>query len=549
MRMPHRWPTRVATHALVLLTLAAFPNCRAQGPEDATCAGCHRAIVDSYEKTPMARGSGPASDGLLTGSFDHDRSGMHYSIEKSADGKALLRYTRKQDPALQGSKLLEYFIGSGKRGRTYLFQTDGYWFQSPIDFYTRGNTWEMAPGYSAARQLPLTLAVDEGCLFCHGSGVTPSQAGSTNHFGSRPFTQGGITCARCHGDATAHVASGGKAAVLNPAKLDPRRRDSICQQCHLEGEVSVRLQGKRATDFKPGDKLFDNVAYFVHAQEGSPAVRAVSQVEALAQSVCKQKSGAAMSCTSCHDPHRSISAVDRVAFYRERCLSCHTGVSFRQQHHAEQKDCTACHMPTRATTDIAHEEATDHRILKLPVSTDIDMDETSSRLVAVLESRHDTRELGLAYASFAKRGDLFSLGESVRLLKAADLAMPQDASVALALAEMYDAQGDGQSAAALIKRAYDVDPTYPSAAARFGDLAANAGDPAQAISLWKQALGYNRADVTLAQRLAEAECTSGDRDAAIATLQESLHFSPDAPSVQATLLRLQSSPKTGCVVR
>lgn len=34
---------------------------------DARCAGCHQAIYAAYRKTPMARGSGLAVDGLIPG--------------------------------------------------------------------------------------------------------------------------------------------------------------------------------------------------------------------------------------------------------------------------------------------------------------------------------------------------------------------------------------------------------------------------------------------------------------------------------------------------
>lgn len=546
-------PTRglwLLLRAVLLLAVGVLFGAviQAQTSPDAACAGCHRAIYDRYEKTAMARGSGPAQEGLLTGGFTHEASGIRYSVERQKDGQAVLRYARAQEPALQGSKPLAYYIGSGKRGRTYLFETDGYWFQSPINFYTRSSTWEMAPGYASARGLPMDLRVDEGCLFCHGSGVRPSQAGSTNHFGARPFAEGGITCDRCHGDAAAHIASGGKSAVLNPAKLAPERRDAICQQCHLEGEVSVLHAGTRASDFHPGDRLFDKVSYFVHAQGDNLGVRAVSQVEALAQSVCKQKSGDAMTCTTCHDPHGTVAPAEKVAWYRARCLTCHTDAKFVARHHPDKPDCAGCHMPTNATTDIAHEQASDHRILKVPAATDMPMDEASSRLVAVLESRHDAREMGLAYASFARKGDLFSLGESVRLLQTAERQMPDDASVAFALAGLYETQGDSERADALYLRAYKLDAGYPGAEQAVGNVAVRSGKKAKAVELWKDAVDHDRVNVALARRLATAQCEQGSVREAIATLEGAMHFSPGSVDLAGTLRRWQTGAQSDCVI-
>ncbi len=546
------WKRQAAALVCALLVLLAWSKGRAQASPDAVCAGCHRTIYDNYEQTPMARGSGPAGPALLPGEFSHAASGIRYALQREAGGRAVLRYTRAA-PLLDGHEKLEYFIGSGKRGRTYLFQTDGYWFQSPVNFYTRSAGYEMAPGYSAVHEMPSNLRVDEGCLSCHSSGVQPTAAGSPNHFGDRPFTQNGITCARCHGDASAHVASRGTSPVLNPAKLDSTRRDAICQQCHLEGEGSVLLRGKTALSYKPGDDLFQSVAYYVHANSDGAGVRAVSQVEALAQSVCQRRSGAAMSCTSCHDPHRTIPAAERVSWYRGRCLSCHTSAKIAHQHHPEQPDCTACHMPTKPTTDIAHEQATDHRILKRPAEMPMD-EEQSSRLVPVLGSSRGPRELGLAYAAFARKGDLFSLGEAVKLLTVADgnssaVASSGDPDVLFALAQMYSRQGEGQRAAELYRRVYQSSPSYPGAAAAMGDLAAANGDMAQAALAWTHALEQDSADVALRQRLAEAECRLGDRAAAVRTLEQALPFRPDAPLLRSTLVRWAEPGEKDCSIR
>ena len=172
----------------------------------------------------------------------------------------------------------------------------------------------------------------------------------------------GVACERCHGSGGAHVNGG---AIVNPAKLRPARRDDICMQCHLEGKAAIERPGRHAYEFQPGDALSDYVRYFVLVDAKGSGLGAVSQVEALAQSQCKKKSGDAMSCTSCHDPHRSLSAEERVAFYRGKCLACH-GAAFGAKHHPDHPDCTACHMPASPSTDVAHTEVTDHRIPRRP---------------------------------------------------------------------------------------------------------------------------------------------------------------------------------------
>jgi hypothetical protein len=60
---------------------------------DAACAGCHKEIYDSYQRTPMAQASGAAIDGLLPGEFTHAASGVHYRLFLR-DDRAWLSYDR-----------------------------------------------------------------------------------------------------------------------------------------------------------------------------------------------------------------------------------------------------------------------------------------------------------------------------------------------------------------------------------------------------------------------------------------------------------------------
>ena len=148
---------------------------------------------------------------------------------------------------------------------------------------------------------------------------------------------------------------------MNPAKLSPERRDAVCMQCHLEGKVAIERPGRHAYEFQPGRISFGLHSLLRSGRQPGGSLGGVSQVEALAQSMCKRKSGDAMSCTSCHDPHYEPPAEERVSYYREKCLACH-GTHFGDKHHAKQPDCRQCHMPAAASTDVAHTQVTDHRI-------------------------------------------------------------------------------------------------------------------------------------------------------------------------------------------
>ena len=119
-------------------------------------------------------------------------------------------------------------------------------------------------------------------------------------------------------------------SIVNPAKLDGwTRRDAVCMQCHLEGKAAIERPGRHIYDVQPWASSF-RIMFGILCLPTShaPCLGAVSQFEALAQSVCKKKSGEAMSCTSCHDPHSEPSAMERVSYYRQKCLACH-GVKLR----------------------------------------------------------------------------------------------------------------------------------------------------------------------------------------------------------------------------
>jgi hypothetical protein len=511
---------------------------------DAACAGCHREIYDSYQRTPMAQASGAAIDGLLPGEFTHAASGVHYRLFVR-DGHAWLSYDRPNAPperTLKGEQELTYFVGSGQRGRTYLFQNQGYWFESPVNWYSKQRVWDMNPKSPNVREMPFTLKVDAGCLHCHATGVQPSLPGSRNHFGVRPFLYGGITCQSCHGDPAAHLASGGKAPILNPAKLSPSKRDSVCLQCHLEGETAVNILGHSLSDFLPGEDLSDYVTHFVHAGELGPAGRATSQWEALLQSECKRKSADRLTCTTCHDPHSSPPAEQRVSYFRSRCLTCHGAPSFVSKHHPDQPDCSQCHMPREKTGDVAHEQVTDHRIQRRPLlSLDQGVAHTGD-LTVVGGGPASDRELGLAYFQLAERGDVQAGHRSMQLLQQAesrggDQADP-DLHTALGLLEQLS--GDRQAAMREYQAALHANPADSVAAGDLAILEARAGDAKDAVAGLQWVSEHDPADTSAGIDLAMLECSIGDPQAAVAALRHLLQFSPDDGKARQALAAIES---------
>lgn len=507
--------------------------------QDAICRNCHRDIYDRYRESPMARGSGPALDGVLQGEFTHAPSGVRYAVFVK-DGKVWMSYRRvKQsrfgpDSELSGERELKYFIGSGHRGRTYLYEESGLWFQTPINYYSKGALWDMAPGYSSSPTMPDALPVDPNCLHCHATFVQSTTSAAKNRFAGPPFMQAGVGCTACHGDGTEHVAKQGRGDIINPIKLSPKRRDSVCLQCHLEGDAAIYRPGTSLAAFHAGDDISDHVAYFVKSDGNEGAVRATSQYEALLRSRCKMASGDKLTCTTCHDAHGSPSASARVSYYRGRCLSCHTGDGIATKHHPEQQDCTVCHMPRRKTTDVAHEQATEHGIPKSPSYASSKFMSTADvdKLVPVGNEAAGDRELGLAYAQLGEHGDRVAAENAQRYLQKAEKAGVDDEVLHSQLGLIEQMAGNTQQARKEYNAALEKDPNDPTALVNLAVMDASLGQKGDTVQLLQRVIANDPAQMSAGLNLAVVECRLGNWEKAVSILTELRRFSPDDPSLR-----------------
>ncbi len=494
----------------------------------------------------MAKASGTALEALIPGEFTHIASGVHYRIYEE-NGSAWLSFDRAAGESLQGKRKLLYFIGSGQRGRTYLFSDDGYFFEAPVNWYSQNRTWDMTPAYKSATHMPLNLPAAMSCLHCHTSGFHAPAPGTDNKYPQPLFTQAGISCDRCHGDASAHLL--GSKSILNPDKLPPAQRDSICMQCHLEGNAAIEQPGKHLYEFKPGDNLSDYVHYLVLSTDRQSNPRAVSQFEALAQSACKRKAGDAMHCTTCHDPHRTPPAGERVNFYRTKCIACHTE-KFASRHHAKNPDCTSCHMPRLASSDVAHTQATDHRILRHPETDELPASTVSSgisakpRLVRFPENAGapTDRDLILGWLALAQAGKGFANAQEEEILRQAATEYPQDSAILSAYAYRELVHKQAQHAKALYESALKIDPFNIDAEVNLGVMEAQTGSQTRALALWRDAFFRAPWRSSIGMNLSRLACALGNTDEARQDLKRVLQFNPDLPDARQLLHTLESQP-------
>ena len=503
------------------------------------CSGCHSAIYESYRKTGMAKSSGVAGDGVIPGEFYDKTSGVRYRVYKQ-DEHVWMSYERESEK-FRGQNELLYFLGSGRKGRRYLFSEQGFLFQTPIFWYSQEGRWGMAPGYAEAREIPMNLPALPDCMNCHGSGLQPPLPGTENKFSGPPFLHAGISCERCHGADAGHGTGKGpgitasivSSTIVNPAKLAADRRDAICMECHFEGTVAVNQPGKHLYQFQPGERLSDYIHYFLLSGNQPETARGLSQVEALSLSECKRRSGDKMWCGSCHDPHAEPAAAEKAAFYRGKCLNCH-GEAFAAKHHPEKPDCTQCHMPALGTREVTHTESTDHRILRYPNTLPLPRLQVRGTEGAPLVSfpNHDaslatTRDFALAWEALAQRNVDGAAQRAEEYLRKAVKERGDDPVLLGALGFVEQKHGRDKEARELYERALQIDPLANEAAMDLGILEARSGNLRRAVELWQGAFKRAPYRSGIGLNLAMAFCVAGQKDVARQYVQRVLEFNPD----------------------
>ncbi|HLJ49597.1 MAG TPA: cytochrome c3 family protein [Bryobacteraceae bacterium] len=342
---------RALYRAGLLCCIAVQPLLFAATDDSAVvCAKCHPKETAAFLKSAM--GNSLATPAALAGGHVTGR-GVELNITER-DGRMIHGLTEN---GMTAEYPVAYQIGAGKVGYTYIVRIGDYLFESPVSWY-RQHGWDESPGYRQLSSIDFDRLIDSSCLFCHSDNAVYSGTDRRRFSGG---TLKAIGCDRCHGPVEEHLQQPSAKNIVNPAKLTPRARNSVCEQCHLEGETRQLNAGKTWQDYHPGEELEKTAATYVLTQNHQE-VRAVAQVEQLAMSQCVRAGGGKLWCATCHDPHKV--STDRGREIREVCQGCHATLS--KPTHAAVTECVSCHMPRLTPEDIPHMASTDHRILRRP---------------------------------------------------------------------------------------------------------------------------------------------------------------------------------------
>lgn len=319
---------------------------------------CHGAKIETFSRTAHHLTSRQASADSIAGRFDVDANILKASnpvvFQMSSKDGGFFETVIWEIPPFTTTRTepIELVIGSGRKGQTYLYWKGDRLFQLPVSYWIDLGQWVNSPGYRDG-VANFNRPVIARCLECHASYADSLTGPQPNNRYIRTSVVLGISCERCHGPGSEHVArhrSGSAGipaeAIVNPSKLQRDRDVEVCVQCHaghgkpLAAPFSY-LPGERLDDYLERDRPDANSKIDVHG----------NQVALLQRSRCYQSS-ATMTCSTCHNAHE----IQRdAAAFSGRCLTCHKMENcglYPKMGAKIAHNCIECHMPVQQSNAI-----------------------------------------------------------------------------------------------------------------------------------------------------------------------------------------------------
>jgi predicted CXXCH cytochrome family protein len=579
---------------LVVLLAAAAPLAAQAAPTPASapeveigqrCLDCHAAIVRSYRSTGMAHALGPIEDPHLAdlASVPDANSGFRYRFAAAVSGPSIVESwtppstsaagaPAAQKPGVESSAPLAFAIGAGRLDQAYAAKLGDLLFLAPLEVVGSGAARRatLAPGHMIQPGTRFTIPITEECLACHTDDLMPREYPLNLVPRKAVWKPAGISCAACHGPVDAHAIwreaalAGEKPAtpdpVLTATRTGPIESLSVCARCHLQGDARILLEPGARGIPPPGGDLLARCAVFV-AKNPTHEIGFVSQVERLALSRCfirsfdrsSEKGARALTCVTCHDPHRSSTDAAERKSVRDACSRCHAegaaddkggagsagGCALKMDRRAD-KDCVQCHMRLTGTFDVAAVLIHDHKIERKPppasMPSTLRTKEARDGELALFawpgeESRAYAADPGLWMMA------LMSLGRPELALP---FAMKDPGAVSKRLSMYYHLRGSlyeqaekPEAARQAYERALLLDPSQAETTVNLAPLLGRLGEPQEGVRMLSRLLArYPKAEGALRNRCA-LDLALHDEAAFAADLEAAQRILPRAPNARA----------------
>jgi predicted CXXCH cytochrome family protein len=295
------------------------------------CAGCHASMYAHYRRPAMGRSATLPSSSLVSEPITVHNDGLNRDFRVYREGGDLYQSESESSGGqlvFESKHKIEYAIGSGENGISFAVRRGDHLFQAPLSFYSRTEKWDLSPGFEQA-DLGFDRPIYDACIICHAGRPQPVP-GRDGLYKQPAFQELAIGCENCHGPGALHVAERSQRAkrtpddsIVNPARLPAHLAQDICLKCHQGGDARALLPGRDYSDFRPGTPLLDTVAV-VALPVSAANTDLLEHHVSMQLSACYRKSGGKLSCLTCHDPHQQPGPAAAPAYFRERCVSCHT---------------------------------------------------------------------------------------------------------------------------------------------------------------------------------------------------------------------------------
>jgi DmsE family decaheme c-type cytochrome len=208
-----------------------------------------------------------------------------------------------------------------------------------------------------------TYAGSDTCLLCHDD-MENTLKGTAHAQTLNPRSPAAAHgCESCHGPGQRHVDDDAKGNIRKFAKLTPAESSGACLTCHNRGQ-HAGWEGS-AHDRR---NLSCTTCHSVHSSKSAYQLVKATETQLCATchraEVAKTERAVAhmpvregkMSCTSCHNPHGSITNVKLLttgSSVGELCTTCHTEMRgpMLWEHAPVKESCTTCHDPHGSSND------------------------------------------------------------------------------------------------------------------------------------------------------------------------------------------------------